>query len=93
MRAEKIAIAISKNKYGKYTVQLLGINGSTVVSSVPELEESGIGLATASRVVERLWVTVKLRLNRGLLEFATGEQGKDDDNQQQQQRSIDDRDD
>lgn len=78
MRTEKIALAISRDKNGRYTVQVLGIDGDRVVSSVSDLEEQGlVQLASVSRVVDRLWMTIKLRLNRGQLELRTGETNDD----------------
>lgn len=76
MRTNKIGILLEKTRRGRYTVQVVGVNDDRVVASVSELEESEITLASVSRVFERLLATIKLRLNRGELEFLV--KGKDD---------------
>lgn len=78
MRAEKLAIAISKDDRGKFTVQVIGINGDRVVASLPDLETSGISFGAVLRKFELLWQTVQLRLSKKSIEFAV--KGEDDDN-------------
>jgi hypothetical protein len=78
MRAEKIAIAISKDPQGKYQIQVIGINGDRVVASLPDLETTGISFGAVLRRFELLWQTVQLRLSKKSIEFAV--KGEDDDN-------------
>jgi len=80
MRAEKIGITLEKNAYGKYNLRVVGINGDRIVSSVSDLEESNITLSTADRVVDRLWKTIRLRLNRDQLQLEAEDKDNDDDN-------------
>jgi len=77
MRANKIGIVLSKTPVGKYNVQVVGLNDEgRIIASVSELEEQSIGFATVSRVVDRLWAVIKLRLNRGELELVVAEKDK-----------------
>ena len=80
MRTEKLAIAISNDNRGKYTIQVVGINGDRVVASLPDLETSGISFGTVQRKFELLWDTVRLRLSKKTIEFAVeGEEDNDDE--------------
>lgn len=80
MRANKIGIVFEKTQQDRYTVQVVGIDESgRVTASVSELEERNLSIASVTRVFERLLATIKLRLNRGQLEFLV--KGKDNDDE------------
>lgn len=73
MRAQRIGILISKDKRGRYDVQVVGLTGDRVTSNASDLEENGIGFARVKSVAERLFNIIQLRLNRNEFEFLTEE--------------------
>lgn len=76
MRAQKFAIAISEPTKGKYTIQILAVDGDKVVGSDPDHEYTELSWYSATLKMAEMAQNLAWRLTRNVHEFVVPEKVK-----------------